>query len=476
MRCSAHPLKVMGPIFSTLLGVGQVQAGDAVAVRQPNVVVILTDDQGFADLGAQGILKDIQTPNIDRLAREGVRFTHGYSTAPVCGPSRAGLLSGQYQERFGVYDNADLPFNYKGPSLPQRLRASGYRTGMVGKLHLPINGDNGDNPKSWGFDEFFMKHGDFVNAPKRILATHSLTGEFFPEAKWIEVEGYRTDNHTEAALQFIDRNKAEPFFLYLAYLAPHTPLEAPQKYLDRFPDAKPEARRYALAMISAIDDGVGRITDRLKALELDENTLIFFVSDNGAPLKCRDRNLPVSQLNLSEWNGSLNTPMTGEKVMLAEGGVHVPFIACWPKVIPAGQVIGTPVITLDIAATALTLAGSDTQSLDGVNLMPLLTGRTNELPREYLFWAFGGQSVVRKGNWKMITTQTSGDFLFSLADDLSEKRNRTGEYPEVAAELKAELAKWQAGCGARKPVRPAQLELETRLYRDYFETLIERQK
>ena len=457
-------LKWVGVLLCMVLSAG-VQGA-----TQPNVIVILTDDQGYADLGVQGMVEDVRTPNIDRLAEQGARFTSGYVAAPVCGPSRAGLLSGQYQEQFGVYDNADLPFEYHGTPLPARLRASGYRTGMVGKLHLPINGDNGDNPRAWGFDEFFMKHGQFQLVPKRHFVTHALDGEVFPDGKWMDVEGYRTEIHTAAALRFIERNKDQPFFLYLAYFAPHTPLEAPRKYLDRFPEAKPEARRYALAMISAIDDGVGQIMDELKTLHLDQNTLVFFASDNGAPLKCRDQNLPVSQLKFEEWNGSLNTPMTGEKIMLTEGGIHIPFLACWPGTIPPGQVVDEPVVTLDIAATTTAATGSDTKNLDGIDLLPLLTGQTEKLSRKTLFWAFGGQSAVRRGNWKLVATQTSGDFLFNLDDDPSERKNLLREHPETAADLKAEIAKWQAQFSVRKPVRPAELDLENRMYRNYYKT------
>jgi arylsulfatase A-like enzyme len=468
MKTKVHAWKTAGVALPVLMSVSGAFAEEP-AARKPNIIVILTDDQGYADLGVQGVAPDIRTPNLDRLAAQGARFTHGYSTAPVCGPSRAGLISGQYQQRFAIYDNADLPFEYHGTPMPSRLRASGYRTGMVGKLHLPLAGAGAEDPRQWGFDEFFMKNGMFQTAPKKYLVTHSLDGKIFSDAKWMEVEGYRTEVHTKAALQFIDRNRKAPFFLYLAYFAPHTPLEAPQKYLDRFPDASPEARRYALAMMSAVDDGVGQIMAKLKTLGMDQNTLIFFASDNGAPLKCLDRNTPVSQLKLSEWNGSLNGPMTGEKDMLSEGGIHIPFLACWPGVIPTGQVIETPVITLGIAATVTALTGSDTKNLDGINLMPLLTGKTNQLSREALFWAFGGQSAIRKGQWKLITTQTNGEFLFNLADDLSEKKNRLQEYPEIAAELKAEIAKWQAQFGARNPVRPAELDLEKKLFHNYFE-------
>ncbi len=445
--------------------------GAAVTVgagESPNIIVILTDDQGYADLGVQGRLKDVLTPNVDALAGRGARFTSGYVTAPVCGPSRAGLLSGQYQERFGVYDNEDLPFKYPGTPLPARLHASGYRTGMVGKLHLPINGNKGEDPRLWGFDEYFMKHGQFQIAPNKYLTAYPPDGGILPEARWMEVEGYRTDVHTQAALQFIDRNKDRPFFLYVAYFAPHTPLEAPAKYLDRFPAEIPEARRYALAMLAAIDDGVGRIVEKLREIGADEKTLIFFVSDNGAPQKCADRALPVVRLGLEEWNGSENTPLRGEKTMLAEGGIRVPFVVSWPEVIPPGQVIETPVSTLDIAATVLTLTGSDTRGLDGVDLLPLLTGTVKNLSRDVLFWGFGGQAAVRRGKWKFLSTRTSGDFLFSLDEDPLEQTNRLREFPEIAAGLKAELKNWQDSLGERKPVRQPQLNLEKKLFHNHF--------
>jgi arylsulfatase A-like enzyme len=447
-----------------------VAAGSSVAARteRPNVIVIFTDDHGYADLGVQGVRDDIRTPHIDRLAQRGVRFTNGYVTAPVCGPSRAGLISGQFQTHFGIYDNEDMPFEYTGTPLPERLRNVGYRTGMIGKLHLPIKGQKGENPRFWGFDEFFMKHGMFTLAPRRHFVTHSLDGDRFPDGKWMEVEGYRTDVHTEAALQFIDRNRRDPFFLYLAYFAPHTPLEATQKYLDRFPDAEPEARRYALAMISAIDDGVGQIVDRLEKHNLTENTLIFFISDNGAPLKCPDPNVPVSQLKLNEWNGSVNESAVGEKGMLAEAGIRVPFLVSWPGQLPAGQVLDEPVITLDVAPTVLKLAGAGVKEMDGVDLMPLMSGKQTQLSRDALHWAFGGQQAVRSGPWKYIRTQTAGEFLFNLNDGIAETNNVLAAHPEKADELRRRLDRWTERFAKRKPTRPLQLQLEKRLYQSHF--------
>lgn len=448
-----------------LMGAGAVQGAGK---GKPNVIVVFTDDQGYADLGVQGVLDDIRTPNIDQLAESGVRFTSGYVSAPLCGPSRAGLLSGQYQEHFGIYDNEDMPFEYTGTPFPERLRNVGYRTGMIGKLHLPIKGRGGENPRQWGFDEFFMKHGMFVAYPSRHFVTHSLDGKVYPNGKWMDVKGYRIDIHTEAALQFIDRNHKQPFFLYLAYFAPHTPLEAPQKYLDRFPDAKPEARRYALAMMSAIDDGVGLIEKKLEEYNIEENTLIFYISDNGAPLECHDRQAPVEEMKLNEWNGSLNDPAVGEKGMLAEAGIRVPFLVSWPGHIPSGQVLDEPVITLDVAATVLKLAGGDCREMEGLDLMPLMSGKQTQLSRDALYWAFGGQYAVRSGPWKYIRTQTNGEFLFNLDDGIAETNNLISAHPEKAEELRRQLDRWTTRFADRRPVRDLQLQLEKRLYQSHF--------
>jgi arylsulfatase A-like enzyme len=254
----------------------------ALAAKQPNIIVVLTDDHGYADLGCQGVVDDVCTPNIDRLAEHGVRFTNGYVTAPICGPSRAGLLTGRYQQRMGVETNADLPFELNTVPLPERLRRQGYRTGMTGKLHLPLKGDgHGEDPRKWGFDEYAMKAGDFVAAPHRRLCTHDADGNKLPGQRWMDMEGYRLDISTDFAVQFIKRNHDGPLFLVVACFSPHTPLEAPEKYLSRFPDAEPPARRYALAMLSAIDDGVGRIFQTLEKYKIDDNTLIFFTGGNG---------------------------------------------------------------------------------------------------------------------------------------------------------------------------------------------------
>jgi arylsulfatase A-like enzyme len=449
-------------------------AGTAVAFEPgplppdaPNIVVIYTDDQGYADLGVHDIRDDIRTPHIDRLAEEGVLFTHGYVSAPVCGPSRGGLLSGQYQQRMGVETNAELPFELVTTPFPERLREAGYRTGMAGKLHLPVKERGmGEDPRDWGFEEFFMRAGDFVNKPRHRFLTHDLEGNPLPKPAWREIEGYRTDLTFEFGVDFIERNRDRPFFLYVAPLAPHTPLEATEAYLARFPGVEPPARHYALAMMAAIDDGVGELRSTLDRLGLADNTLVFFISDNGAPLKGK-RELPVEKLKYHEWNGSLNEPLRGEKGMLSEGGIRVPFLMAWPGRVPGDQVIDEPVINLDVAATALAAAGQSREELDGVDLLPLVTGEEYHLDRN-LYWTFGGQTAIRSGPWKLLQSDYHGPYLFDVTRPVSETRNRIDDFPELADRLRADLDAWIEEIGFRAPPRQPLINLQKGLYQRHY--------
>ena len=442
-------------------------ASFACAADRPNIIVVLTDDQGYADLGVQGILDDVRTPHLDRLANEGVRFTDGYVTAPICGPSRAGLLTGRYQQRMGVETNVDMPFELNTVPFPERLRQAGYRTGMTGKMHVPTKGaKGGENPRIWGFDEYAMRAGSFSTAPKRRLCTHDPEGNPLPDSRFLEIEGYRLDVTSDFAARFIDRNHDQPFFLYVSYLGPHTPLEATETYLSRFPDVTLPARRYGLAMISAIDDGVGRIMGKLKEYGIDENTLVIFLSDNGAPLRGK-RDLPIDQLELNEWDGSLNDPLLAEKDMLGEGGIRVPYLLRWKGTVPPGQVVDTPVISLDIAATAMALNGLDATDLDGVNLIPLVTGEVATLDRS-LYWMIGGQTAVRRGPWKLLQTAHHGPYLFDVSLPEPERVNRIAHYPEIAAMLQKELDQWKAGIGPRGMHRDVQINMERKRYNTHY--------
>lgn len=460
--------KMMHSAFAaTLLAGSQAAYGGVNEARRPNIIIVFTDDQGYADLGVQGILDDVRTPHLDQLAREGVRFTQGYVTAPMCGPSRAGLMTGRYQQRMGVETNVDMPFELDTVPFPERLRQAGYRTGMTGKLHLPLKSDTGgEDPRTWGFEEYAMRAGDFIVAPKRRLCTHDPEGNKLPGQQWMDIEGYRVDITFDFAVRFIERHFEQPFLLYVAPLAPHTPLEATEEYLSRFPDVSPPARRYALAMISAIDDGVGRLMETLEKHGIDENTLIFFLSDNGAPLRGM-RDLPIDQMKVTEWCGSLNDPMLAEKNMLGEGGIRVPYLLRWKGTVSPGQVIDTPVSALDIAPTALARNDLATDDLDGEDLLPLVTGATDSLERN-LYWMLGGQAAVRNGRWKLLQTADHGPYLFDMDETKPERVNRIARHPEIAADLQTQLERWKADIGRRGWIRDAQINLERSLYETHY--------
>jgi arylsulfatase A-like enzyme len=429
---------------------------------RPNIIVIFTDDHGYADLSCMGIEPDVKTPHLDRLAGEGVRFADGYVTAPQCGPSRAGLLTGRYQQRFGYNHNGMGPLPLKEKMLADRLGEAGYKTGQVGKWHLePIANDAafinqhapGDTPLRERYAEIdekiFKPYYPFARGFQETFfgyehdywVTYDLQGNRFSEPKQIRTTGDRLDRQSDAAVQFIDYHHDKPFFLYLAYYAPHVPLESSKKYLDRFPGEMPERRRIALAMISAIDDGVGRIMERLEHHGIDENTLIFFISDNGAPLKLDMRDITL-EFRGGAWDGSKNTPLRGEKGMLSEGGVRVPFLARWKGTIPGGQVIDTPVITLDVAATACAVAGLDKPAeFEGENLLPLLA-EGKDLSERTLYWRFWEQTAVRQGDWKLLQTKGHPPFLFNLSSDKEETKDLSRDFPEIVADLQRRADAW----------------------------------
>lgn len=434
------------------------------SAEKPNVVVILADDMGYADVAAQGAAADVRTPNIDRLAGEGVRCTAGYVTAPQCSPSRAGLLAGRYQQRFGLDSNTDTPMPAEEVTLAERLKAAGYATGQVGKWHLepgavsrawvrenlpgarpgregrfpvPIERALEYYPHRQGFDEFF------VGVAHRYYANYALSGGGPRPAGWVEDPRYRLDVQSDAAVAFLERQREEPFFLYVAYFGPHVPLEATDEYLARFPGPMAERRRYALAMTSAIDDGVGRILDAVDRKGLAEETLVVFTSDNGAPLLGKE-DLPIAEPGAT-WDGSLNDPWVGEKGMLAEGGVRVPFLLRWPAKLPAGKVYERPVSTLDVAATAVAAAGLPVdEALDGADLVPFLTGAKAGDPHEALYWRFWGQAAVRSGDWKYLSAGENGEYLFDLGSEAHEKTNRIAEHRDIADGLRRKLEAWEA--------------------------------
>lgn len=420
------------------------------ADRPPNVLLIYSDDHGWADLGAQGVDRDIRTPNLDQLARDGVRFTRGYVTAPQCVPSRAGVLTGRYQQRFGVEDNTKGPLPLEELTIVERLKPAGYISGQVGKWHLDISGERGaakdvrrlpaHMPHGQGFDEYFR--GEL----RHFFASHDLAGKPLANApQAIADERFRVVVQTDAAVSFIKRRATspqQPWFLYLAWYAPHVPLDSPEPWFGKTPAGLPKERRQALAMIAAMDEGLGRIRQQLRDAGMEKDTLIVFVGDNGAPMK------------QGAWNGSINAPLVGEKGMLTDGGIRVPFVAAWPGRIPAGQQVDHPVLSLDIAATACALAaGSNADGLDGVNLVPLLTGKTTAAPHDAIYWRWRSQAAVLEMPWKLVTLGGQ-KFLFDVSTPGGEKLNLIDKQPQIAARLEAKLTAWS------KDLKPAGLPTE----------------
>jgi arylsulfatase A-like enzyme len=423
-------------------------AGNAQASR-PNIVVIVADDLGYADIGIHGS-KDIPTPNIDALARGGIRFTDAYVTGPHCSPTRAALLTGRYQQRFGhevnfgggpAFRDAGLPIDQT--TIADRLKAAGYRTALFGKWHL--GSTERLHPMARGFDEFFgFLGGDHSYVESMLNGNNPL----FDGRRPVEATGYLTDVLTDRAVDFIKREKGRPFFLYLSYNAVHTPMEAPEKYLSRFSHITDGLRRTYAAMLSGMDDGIGRTLDALRSEKLEENTLVFFFSDNGGPT------MPTTTIN-----GASNAPLRGSKRQTWEGGIRVPFIIRWKGHLAEGKVDSRPIIQLDVLPTALAAAGvtaSPQWKLDGVNLLPYLTGRLQGSPHEALYWRLFAHMAIRKGPWKLVRTmegplvaadeaaQTdlSDAQLFNLADDIGEKNNLAAAQPQKVKELAAEWLRW----------------------------------
>ena len=405
------------------------------APPRPNVVVIVADDLGYADIGAQGISKDVKTPNIDSIAANGVRFTSGYVSCPVCSPTRAGIMTGRYQQRFGHEFNPgpNAPANFGIPldqvTIADDFKHAGYATGAIGKWHL---GDGEKfRPQQRGFEEFFGFLGGshtYVNNERP-----NAPAPIFRDNKPISEPTYLTDAITRESTAFIDRHKDQPFFLYVAYNAIHTPQAAPEKYQKRFAGVKDETRKLMLSMLSAEDDGVGEILQHLRDAKLEENTLIVFISDNGGP---------------TATNGSVNTPLSGFKSQVWEGGIRVPYMMQWKGQIPVGKVIDQPVISLDILPTALAAANvplSKQRDLDGVNLLPLLQGKSDRPPHESLCWRMGGQSAIRQGDYKLVMIKAESAKLYDLKADIGETHDLAAAQPAVLAKLQAAYQQWDAG-------------------------------
>ena len=465
---------VHGPSVSLVLSICLTASWSAAVAAQskparPNIVLLFADDLGYGELGCQGN-PEIPTPHIDSIAASGVRFTSGYVTASYCSPSRAGLLTGRYQTRFGyemnligaANENPNLGLPASQVTIAQHLHDAGYTTALVGKWHQ--GGTAAYHPLRRGFDEFFgfLHEGHFFVPPPYHGVTTMLRRRTLPdggEGRWtdgnliytnhmrhdeppydannpimrggqpVEEPAYLTDALTREAVDFIDRHKRKPFFLCVAYNAVHSPLQGADVYMDRFKDIEDIHRRIFAAMLSNMDDSVGAILTKLRDEKLEEDTLVFFISDNGGPTR---------ELTSS------NLPLRGGKGDVYEGGIRVPFLAQWKGTLPAGKVYDHPVISLDVYATAAAVSDAPIpgrRSIDGVNLMPYLTDQRDERPHEVLFWRMNKRTAVRAGDWKLIRNPKrgqSGDWqLYNLAKDISESDDLARSLPEKLLELKS---------------------------------------
>jgi arylsulfatase A-like enzyme len=408
-----------------------VTASQAAAESKPNVLLILVDDVGWAEFGFQGN-KDIPTPHIDSIAANGVRFAQGYVSGPYCSPTRAGLMTGRYQTRFGHEFNSaarvgGLPASE--PSLARRMQELGYATCVIGKWHLGGGADF--RPMQRGFDEFY---GTLANTPF-FHPTQFVDSRLSADVRPVTDDAfYTTDAYGDRAVEWLEQHKAAPWFLYLPFNAQHAPLQAPQKYLDRFANIQDEKRRTFAAMMSAMDDAVGRVLAKIRELDQEESTLVVFLSDNGGP---------------TQQTTSRNDPLRGFKSTTWEGGVRVPFCLQWKGKLPAGTTYDHPVIQLDILPTCLAAAGADPDpagGLDGVNLLPYLTGQRKDVPHQTLYWRFGNQWAVRHDHWKLVVANGSGPEpeLYDLAKDVSESQNLAAAQPDRVRELQTLWNKWNA--------------------------------
>lgn len=416
----------------------------SVFAAKPNVMVIIADDLGYHDVGFQGS-KEIPTPHLDKLAARSLICTNGYVSHPFCSPTRAGIMTGRYQHRFGHENNpAWLPestsagLSMNETTFPALMKNAGYTTGAVGKWHLGAHPQF--HPNKRGFDEYFgaLGGGHMYFPGTKGGAEYTIplnrNGTDEPHTK------YLTEQFGDEAAAFVGRHASDgkPWMLYLAFNAPHTPLQAPTEWLEKFAAIPQEQRRTYAAMVAAMDAAIGGVLAKLDETKQAENTLIFFVSDNGGPNLAKK-----SGVNFTD-----NSPLRGAKGDVFEGGMRVPFLVSWPAKIKPGK-YEQPVIALDFLPTALAAADSTAPgNLDGVNLLPFLTGEKTTAPHDTLFFRTGGpggNNAVRRGNWKLVRLGKAAPELYDLAADIGESKNVAAKHPQIVQELVIAIAEWEKG-------------------------------
>jgi len=402
----------------------------------PNIILIVADDLGYGDVSYQGSTQ-IPTPHIDALAAAGARFTQGYVSAPVCSPSRAGLLTGKMQVRFGYDNNLDdntpgfdpdfAGLKVKEKTIADRLKAAGYTTGLIGKWHLGTRPQF--HPLQRGFDEFW---GFLGGGPSYFPTTKDGQPEPDIECNYKTASPitYLTDDLGTEAVEFVQRHRERPFFLYLAFNAPHTPMHATKEDLEKFAFIQNQKRRTYCAMVHRLDVNVGRVVAAVAQAGLATNTIIAFISDNGGPV---------------DQNSSLNAPLNGQKGILLEGGIRVPFLLSWPGTIADGLVFTNAVSSLDFTPTFLAAAGKPTMQkddLDGVDLLPYLRGEDSAPPHDTFLWRFTITAAIREGDWKLVRAPDRLPMLFNLAHDVSERHDVALENLERTRQMLRRLGWW----------------------------------
>ena len=411
--------------------------------RQPNIILLFADDAGYADFGFHGSTTMI-TPNLDKLAAEGVRFSQGYVSDPTCGPSRAGIITGKYQQRFGFEENnvpgfmsevsavdgAEMGLPVKEKTIGDHLQTAGYKTGFFGKWH--VGGADKFHPNRRGFDEFYGFRGGarsyfaYDKEPNEPLNKMERNFKNFEEPA-----EYLTDQLATETANFIERNKEEPFFAFVSFNAVHTPMDATPEDLAKFPDLEGN-RKIVAAMTLALDRACGKIISKLEELGLSENTIIVFTNDNGGP---------------TDKNASSNFPLSGTKSNHLEGGIRVPYVMKWPGKIKPGTSYDYPVSTLDLLPTFVASAGGEIDSLgdiDGVDLMPFLNGTDAGRPHQYLYWKKQARAALRDGDWKLIRYPDRPAELYNIAEDRREMNNLAAQYPDRVKDMYKRIFTWES--------------------------------